>query len=60
MNRTQEEIDELLRQSISMQIEDTIRLHSRGEWYPFFMGVLFALCMIAMGVVLSVGLTHFL
>jgi len=60
MNRTQAGIDALLRQSIALQLEETIRLQSRGTWYPVLMGVLFALAMMAMGVVLSIGLTHFL
>jgi len=60
MTKTSEEIDALRRQSIAMQLEETIRLQSRGVWYPIFMGVLFALGMIAMGVVLTIGLTRIL
>jgi len=60
MTKTSDEIDTLLRQSIALQLKETIRLQSRGVWYPILMGVLFALAMMAIGVVLSIGLTRFL
>ena len=58
MHKTPTELDGMLRQAIAMQIEETIRIQSRGVWYPFLAGVLLALCGITMGIILSVGLTH--
>jgi hypothetical protein len=58
MTKTFSEIDALFRQSIAAQLEGAVRLQSRGVWHPVLMGVLFALAMMAMGVVLSIGLTH--